>query len=57
MSSDQASHHAVPELVFYFDLGSPYAYLSAERLNTLLPDAVDWRPVLLRGLVKLAGRS
>jgi 2-hydroxychromene-2-carboxylate isomerase len=56
MSPDEATH-SVPELVFYFDLGSPYAYLAAERLHTVLPDAIDWRPVLLGGLFRLAGRS
>jgi 2-hydroxychromene-2-carboxylate isomerase len=42
---------------FYFDLGSPYAYLTAERLDAVLPGSVEWRPVLLGGLFKLAGRS
>ncbi len=46
-----------PELDFYFDLGSPYAYLAAERLDALPPDQVQWRPVLLGGLFKLTGRS
>lgn len=44
-------------MIFYFDLGSPYAYLAAERLEPLLGDAVLWRPVLLGGLFKLTGRS
>jgi 2-hydroxychromene-2-carboxylate isomerase len=42
---------------FYFDLGSPYAYLAAERLQALLREPVDWRPVLLGGLFGLTGRS
>jgi 2-hydroxychromene-2-carboxylate isomerase len=44
------------EPTFYFDIGSPYAYLAAERLPALLPDA-RWPPVLLGGLFKLTGRS
>jgi len=44
-------------ITFYFDLGSPYAYLAAERLHRLLPEPVDWQPVLLGGLFKLTGRS
>jgi 2-hydroxychromene-2-carboxylate isomerase len=44
-------------LTFYFDLGSPYAYLAAERLNEVLPEPVKWQPVLLGGLFKLTGRS
>jgi 2-hydroxychromene-2-carboxylate isomerase len=41
---------------FYFDLGSPFAYLSAERLAEILPATV-WQPVSLGGLFKLNGRS
>lgn len=41
----------------YFDLGSPYAYLAAERLHSVLPAPVRWQPVLLGGLFKLTGRS
>jgi 2-hydroxychromene-2-carboxylate isomerase len=44
-------------ITFYFDLGSPYAYLSAERLETLLPDAVVWQPILLGGLFAANGRG
>jgi len=44
-------------ITFYFDLGSPYAYLAAERLHTLLPEPIGWQPVLLGGLFKLTGRS
>ncbi|HYH53632.1 MAG TPA: DsbA family protein [Solirubrobacterales bacterium] len=39
---------------FYFDLGSPYAYLSAERISGLFSEAEleqpEWQPVLLGGL-------
>jgi 2-hydroxychromene-2-carboxylate isomerase len=47
----------MPPITFYFDLGSPYAYLAAERINGLLPEPVRWQPVLLGGLFKLTGRS
>jgi 2-hydroxychromene-2-carboxylate isomerase len=47
--------------VFYFDLGSPYAYLSAERVNGLFAEAglevPEWQPILLGGLFKRFGRS
>ncbi len=43
--------------VFYFDLGSPYAYLSAERLSGLFPQGVLWQPVLLGAIFQLTGRS
>jgi 2-hydroxychromene-2-carboxylate isomerase len=45
------------EATFYFDLGSPYAYLAAERIGEVLSEAVTWQPVSLGGLFKLAGRS
>jgi 2-hydroxychromene-2-carboxylate isomerase len=47
----------MPRVTFYFDLGSPYAYLAAERLPQTLPARVSWQPVLLGGLFKLNGRS
>jgi 2-hydroxychromene-2-carboxylate isomerase len=48
---------STPPITFYFDLGSPFAYLAAERLHTLLPEPVHWQPVLLGGLFRLTGRS
>jgi 2-hydroxychromene-2-carboxylate isomerase len=42
---------------FYYDLMSPYAYLAAERLDSVLPQLPKWQPVLLGGLFKLTGRS
>ncbi|MGC2372243.1 MAG: 2-hydroxychromene-2-carboxylate isomerase [Solirubrobacteraceae bacterium] len=42
---------------FYFDLGSPFAYLAAERLDEVLGEPVQWQPVSLGGLFKLASRS
>jgi 2-hydroxychromene-2-carboxylate isomerase len=47
----------MPRTTFYFDLGSPYAYLAAERLNTVLSEPIEWQPVLLGGLFQLTGRS
>jgi len=39
---------------FYYDLGSPYAYLSAERISGLFAEAgleqPEWQPILLGGL-------
>jgi len=43
---------------FYFDLGSPYAYLMAERLGEALGgEPVAWQPISLGGLFKANGRS
>jgi len=45
------------QTTFYFDLGSPFAYLASERLSELLPAPVAWQPVSLGALFKLNGRS
>ncbi|HTC60335.1 MAG TPA: DsbA family protein [Solirubrobacteraceae bacterium] len=47
----------MPEATFYFDLGSPYAYLTAERIDDLLSEPAIWQPVSLGALFKLNGRS
>jgi len=40
--------------IFYYDLGSPYAYLSAERINGVFTvagaEVPEWQPILLGGL-------
>ena len=41
--------------VFYYDLGSPYAYLAAERLTRVLPEIPVWQPILLGGIWKETG--
>jgi 2-hydroxychromene-2-carboxylate isomerase len=47
--------------VFFFDLGSPYSYLAAERINPLFTEASGkppvWQPILLGGLFKRFDRS
>jgi 2-hydroxychromene-2-carboxylate isomerase len=44
----------VARATFYYDLGSPYAYLSAERISGLFTEAgleqPEWQPILLGGL-------
>jgi 2-hydroxychromene-2-carboxylate isomerase len=49
------------ESVFYFDLGSPYAYLAAERIASVFDEAgaehPEWQPILLGGLFQRFGRS
>ncbi|HEV7563267.1 MAG TPA: DsbA family protein [Solirubrobacterales bacterium] len=46
---------------FYFDLGSPYAYLSAERVSGLFIAArleqPEWQPILLGGLFRHFDRN
>jgi 2-hydroxychromene-2-carboxylate isomerase len=50
-----------PPVTFYFDLGSPYAYLTAERISGLFTEAgleqPEWQPVLLGGLFRTFGRD
>ncbi|HWH44297.1 MAG TPA: DsbA family protein [Thermoleophilaceae bacterium] len=43
--------------VFLYDLGSPYAWLAAERVNSMFDPPPEWQPILLGGLFKLNGRS
>ena len=41
--------------VFYYDLGSPYAWLAAERINDVLPVVPIWQPILLGGIWQHTG--
>ena len=41
--------------IFYYDLGSPYAYLAAERMQRVLPVVPVWQPILLGGIWKETG--
>jgi 2-hydroxychromene-2-carboxylate isomerase len=54
-------HGVAERALFVYDLGSPYAYLSAERINAVFNEAAlevpEWQPVLLGGLFKEFGRS
>jgi 2-hydroxychromene-2-carboxylate isomerase len=45
----------VEQPVFYYDLGSPYAYLTAERLQGVLPVMPVWQPILLGGIWQQSG--
>jgi 2-hydroxychromene-2-carboxylate isomerase len=40
---------------FYFDFNSPYAYLAAERIDGLIPDA-QWKPIAFPILLNQLGR-
>jgi 2-hydroxychromene-2-carboxylate isomerase len=46
----QADSISAPDAAFYFDLGSPVAYLAAERVLHVLPAPAEWQPVLAREL-------
>jgi 2-hydroxychromene-2-carboxylate isomerase len=45
----------VEQPVFYYDLGSPYSYLTAERLQRVLPVMPVWQPILLGGIWQQSG--
>jgi 2-hydroxychromene-2-carboxylate isomerase len=40
---------------FYYDLGSPYAWLAAERIHAVLPVVPVWQPILLGGIWQQTG--
>ncbi|MFT4048760.1 MAG: 2-hydroxychromene-2-carboxylate isomerase [Solirubrobacterales bacterium] len=46
-------------VTFYYDLGSPYAYLTADRIDEQVDTSIDveWMPVLLGGIFRATGRS
>jgi 2-hydroxychromene-2-carboxylate isomerase len=47
---------ATPEQpVFYYDLGSPYSWLAAERIHQVLPEIAVWQPILLGGIWHQSG--
>ena len=47
--------------IFFYDLGSPYAYLAAERVNGLFAEVAgeppEWQPILLGALFKRFDRD
>jgi 2-hydroxychromene-2-carboxylate isomerase len=51
----------VSRATFYYDLGSPYAYLSAERISGLFSEVAleqpEWQPILLGGLFRRFDRG
>jgi 2-hydroxychromene-2-carboxylate isomerase len=52
---------STPRAAFYFDLGSPYAYLTAERISGLFTEAgieqPEWRPIDFSEMLRTQGRS
>lgn len=43
--------------VFYYDLNSPYAWLAAERVNSVLPVVPEWKPIAFAFLLRHQGRE
>jgi 2-hydroxychromene-2-carboxylate isomerase len=46
---------AVDQPVFYYDLGSPYSWLAAERIHEVLAQVAVWQPILLGGIWQQTG--
>lgn len=44
------------EPVFFYDFSSPYAYLSAHRVDQALPLAPRWQPILYGSLIQQIGK-
>jgi 2-hydroxychromene-2-carboxylate isomerase len=43
--------------VFYYDFNSPYAWLAAERVNSVLPIPPVWQPVSFGHILRATGRE
>lgn len=43
--------------VFYYDLNSPYAWLAAERIDTVLPQPPVWQPIAYAFVIRHTGRT
>jgi 2-hydroxychromene-2-carboxylate isomerase len=57
VAADQptADEPTADQPIFYFDLGSPYAWLAAERIHQVLPQTPIWQPILLGGIWQQTG--
>lgn len=45
------------EPVFFYDFSSPYSYLSANRVDDVLPARVRWQPILFGALLAAIGKE
>ncbi len=42
--------------LFFYDFYSPYSYLAAERVNSVMPVVPEWRPISFGHILKQSGR-
>jgi 2-hydroxychromene-2-carboxylate isomerase len=42
--------------IFYYDLSSPYSYLAAARVDEVLPERPEWRPIAFGVIVQRIGK-
>lgn len=54
-SGDRVTPSRMTPATLYLDLGSPYAYLAAERIRSVLPGPVAFEPILLGAMSKRRG--
>jgi 2-hydroxychromene-2-carboxylate isomerase len=46
----------VAQPIFYYDLSSPYSYLASERVDGVLPERPEWRPIAFGVIVQRIGK-
>jgi 2-hydroxychromene-2-carboxylate isomerase len=46
----------VSATVFYYDVSSPYAYLTAHRVDAVLPEPATWQPIAFGALIQQIGK-
>ena len=42
--------------VFFYDFSSPYSYMSANRVDEVLPSAPRWQPIMFGALIQAIGK-
>lgn len=47
---------AAAQPIFFYDFYSPYSYLAAERVNSVMPVVPEWRPISFGHILKQSGR-
>jgi 2-hydroxychromene-2-carboxylate isomerase len=43
--------------IFYYDLSSPYAWLAAERINSMFPEPPVWQPISFGFVIREIGKT
>jgi len=44
------------QALFFYDFYSPYSYLAAERVNSVMPAVPEWRPISFGHILKQSER-
>src|SRR5688500_1131201 len=51
-----AGSYMAEQPVFFYDFYSPFSYLAAERVNSVMPVVPEWRPISFGHILKESGR-